>query len=228
MPVNATSIAPSFYPDTVKPDSEISRLEAVQTINSVMSWWEDYRIETEQSFWARLWLSIRKFVGYLTLDFDRLLGISKSKNPKDIFIAKRWGIALDDADNAKKISGWQFLELQSQALSKALNYSGINRTLTEEVQSIRLELKSVSKSLDASYADIIASNIIQKPMRAFKPDEAWVYYIFATQHDLLPPHEGLTPQELLNPSMKGSDLKKFTEKLVLLLDQMAQDLGSGE
>ena len=131
---------------------------------------------------------------------------------------------LTDATANQSMSGWQLLELESQALSKALNYCGINRTLTDEVASIRLELDKISKNLDSNYKAIIKANLIQKPMQEFKPDNAWVYYIFASQHGLLPDNSSASPQEILNRQLSKKQVDAYILKLRNLLEQMAKDL----
>lgn len=208
----------------VKPESQATRLDAIKAINNTVSWWEEYRIEICGSFWGRLWLRVKRFFIYLTLDTQYLAQVSKSKHSQEIFLANRWGMELTDKSANLNITGWQLLELESQALSKALNYCGINRTLTDEVADIRLELDKISKNLDSNYRSIIKANLIKKPMNEFKPDNAWVYYIFATQHGLLPDSSPASPQEILNRQLSKKQVKAYIVRLKNLLEQMAKDL----
>lgn len=227
-PVRAVESDKGFLPKTVNPDKPVTKLETVRTINSVMSWWEDYSIGIETNFWAKLWLQIKKFFSYLTLDIEKLTTISKSQYSDDIFVANRWGFGFDEKQVNSKITCWQLLDLESQALTKALYYRGFNRGVDEEIASIRKELNNIDKNLKASYKEVIAAELITKPQTVFVPDEAWVFYIFAKQHDLLPQSSGKSPQELLNATLDGKGLKAFTDKFAGLLKQMAQDLKTGE
>lgn len=208
----------------VNPETKATRLDAIRAINNTTSWWEDYRIEINNSFWGKLWLRIKRFFVYLTLDIQYLADVSKSRYSNDIFVASRWGMELTDATANQPMTGWQLLELEAQALSKALNYCGINRTLTDEVEDIRLELNKISENLDSNYKAIVKANLIQKPMREFKPDNAWVYYIFATQHGLLPDNSSTSPQEILDGQLSTKHVSNYIIKLKNLLEQMAKDL----
>lgn len=222
-----TVVTQSPKPESVKAvnlEVKATRLEAIRAINSTISWWEDYRIEINHSFWGKLWLQIKRFFIYLTLDMQYLADVSKSKYSDDIFLANKWGMELSDLTAGQDITGWQLLELESQALSKALNYCGINRTLTDEAVNIRLELEKISKNLDTSYREIINAKLIEKPMREFKPDNAWVYYIFGIQHGLLPENPESSPQEMLNTQLTQKQVDSYVAKLKELLAQMAQDL----
>ena len=73
----------------VNPETKATRLDAIRAINNTISWWEDYRIEIKNSFWGRLWLRIKRFFIYLTLDVQYLADVSKSKYSNDIFLASR-------------------------------------------------------------------------------------------------------------------------------------------
>lgn len=206
-------------------DVVASRLDAIRAINTTISWWEDYRIEICTSFWSKLWLQIKRFFIYLSLDQNFLVNVSKSNHRDDIFIACKWGMQLSDDTANQPITGWELLELESQALSKALNYCGINRTLTDEVSEIRLELGKLSKTMDTSYQAIFKAKIIDKPKRFFKPDNAWVYYIFATQHGLLPNSDTKTsPSQMLNLNLTKKQVDSYIKNLKELLKQMAIDL----
>ncbi len=218
----------NFLPKTVSPEKLITRIEAIRTVNSMMTWWEDYNIEIETNFWAKLWLQVKKFFSYLTLDIENLAKITKSPYSDDIFVARRWGYDFDEKKVDTKINGWQLLDLESQALTSALRYRGFDRGVDEEIAGIRKELEGIDKNLKASYKEVISSNLISKPQTAFVPDDAWVYFIFARQHDLLPQTNIKTPQEMLNINLDGKGLKNFTDKFASLLKQMAEDLKSGE
>ncbi len=228
VPARAADIDAGFMPKTVSLEKSVKNLEAIRTINSVMSWWEDYSISIETNFWAKLWLQVKKFFSYLTLDFEKLSNITKSPLSDDIFVAGRWGIDIDEKKVNEKITGWQLLDLESKALTKALYYRGFDRGVDEEITGIRKELNSIDQNLKASYKEVIAANLISKPQTAFVPDEAWVYFIFAKQHDLLPQTNIKTPHEMLNVALDGKGLKAFTDKFAGLLKQMAEDLKSGE
>lgn len=220
--------ARSPRPDQVKPSNQAAvatRIDAIKAINATVSWWEDYRIEINTSFWGKLWLRIKKFFIYLTVDQSYLANISKSKLSDDIFLANKWGMELSDSTAKQPITGWELLELESQALSKALSYCGVYRSLTDEVSEIRQELEKLSKSMNLNYQNIIKARIIAKPLRVFKPDNAWVYYIFATQHGLLPDSDvKSTPSQLLNTKLTKMQIDLYIAKLKELLGQMAIDL----
>jgi hypothetical protein len=227
IPVFAVEPPPKYISPDISLDQEVTRFQAVETINNAMSWWEDYRINSCRDFWKRLWYGFQKFIGYLTTDIDYLAQVSKSEHTKEIFIANRWGIRLADSDVDKPVAGWEILELESQALSKALNASGIGRNLTDEVNQIRSELGKISRQLDASYKPLIDEGLISGPKTEFKPGNDWVYYLFSIQHDLLPhnPDNALRMSiGQLNMPVTGRQLEAYAAKLVNLLRQMADDL----
>ena len=215
---------PKFIASDVKLNAPVSRLQTIQTINTAMGWWEDYRINSSPNFWSKLWLRFKRFLGYLSFDLEYLTKVSRSPNSRDIFLANRWGMILEEKQSGQKVTGWQLLELESQALSKALSESGIPRTMTDEVANIRAELVLMSRSINDSYNPVIKEGIIKKPKRQFKPDNAWVYYIFATQHGLLAGDPNLSPGQLLDKPLTGRDLENYIEKMIALLKQMADDL----
>jgi len=211
-----------FLPSTITTDNldrKVTRGECVHILVSILDYFEQYRISLTNSFWDRLWQIIKRFFRYLRFDFTNLRRYSRLNNYEKLAIAKCWGIEFDSSDANKPIKGWEILELESFGLSEALSTAGVPRTYREEIELLKIQIGRVSNELENKYKELSL-----KSEMPWKPGQSWVYFIFASQHDLLPKWKMQIIPKILDDDLSVRQALDFLWRVLPLTEQMAKDL----
>lgn len=174
---------------------------------------QQYRISIVDSFWKRLWLSMSNMFRNIRIDFRKKPDVA---NLEKIANANIWGISTDGIDFNGKITGLQLLKLESMALSEILIRNGIPRTLNEEIDYLKKQVKLVENDMIKRFKSL-GLNVKNGAI-----DENWLYYIFALNHNLLP--NWATKASDLGKDLTLSQALDFLLKAIGYCKQMAHDL----
>jgi len=217
-----------FLPITITSDNldrKVTHGECVHVLVSILDYSEQYRISLSNSFWSRLWQSIRRFFRYLRFDFSNLRRYSKLDDYEKLAIAKCWGIEFESLDVNKPLKGWELLELESFGLSEVLSTAGVPRTYREEIELLKTQIGKVSNELENKYKDLFKyDKPALKSEKPWRSGQSWVYFIFASQHDLLPKWKTQITPKILDNDLSVRQALDFLWRVIPLTEQMARDL----